>query len=186
MLNPIFARYKDLQVDTMGDKLGFCKYYHLGGITMHTVSVRPYAPSDYECISQIHDAARKIELSLASLDDAFLPFSVAAEREDFFDYPHIDIATLDDQIVGFCSYTDEELAWLYVSPDKARQKIGTALVENALRLEPNINAIEVLCGNEPAKCLYEKFQFQVEKIVEGVMPGNESFHVKVYCMCRTA
>ena len=151
---------------------------------MQTITVRPYVQSDYEQISQIHDAARKIELSLAALDEAYLPFTVASVREDFFDYPHIDVALMEGQIVGFCSYTDEELAWLYVSPDRMRRGIGSALVSNALQVEPNIDAIEVLVGNEPAKSLYEKFGFRLEKIVEGVMPGNESFPVRVYCMSR--
>ena len=152
---------------------------------MSTCTIRPYIPSDYESICRVHDAARKIELSLASLDEAFLPFSVAAVREDFFDYPHIDVAIVNNQIVGFSAYTDEELAWLYVLPDKHRQKIGSTLVESALQTEPMISEIEVLCGNEPAKQLYSKFDFCETKIIEGVMPGNESFPVKVYCMHRT-
>ena len=151
---------------------------------MNTFTIKPYTQSDYESISRIHDAARKTELSLAALDDAFLPFSVAAEREDFFDYPHIDVAIADGQVVGFSAYTDEELAWLYVSPDKHRCKIGSALVKNALQTEPTISEVEVLFGNEPAKQLYTKFDFCVAKIVEGVMPGNEAFPVKVYCMHR--
>ena len=152
---------------------------------MLNIKIRPYISSDYEYISEIHDAARKTELSLASLDEAFLPFSIAAEREDFFDYPHIDVALVDDVIVGFSAYTDDELAWLYVSPSMMRKGIGSKLVERALKTEPNIKDIEALYGNEPAKKLYESFGFHVEKIVEGVMPGNESFHVKVYSMCRS-
>ena len=151
---------------------------------MTPITIRPYTPADYTSISRIHDAARKIELSLARLDDAFLPFSVAAEREDFFDYPHIDVAELNDQVVGFCAYTEEELAWLYVSPDLHRQKIGSALVRAALHNEPCISEIEVLFGNKPAKHLYETFGFHEEKLVHGVMPGNESFSVTVHAMHR--
>lgn len=151
---------------------------------MKSISIRPYQAADYNEICVIHDAARKIELSLASLEDAFLPFSVASEREDFFEYPYIDVAILDGRIVGFCAYTEEELAWLYVSTNKMRQKIGSALVEKALRKAPDINAIEVLVGNEPAKKLYESFGFSVRNIAGGVMPGNESFPVRVYCMAR--
>lgn len=151
---------------------------------MRSISIRPYEASDYNEICVIHDSARKIELSLASLDDAFLPFSIAAEREDFFEYPNIDVAIMDRRIVAFCAYTKEELAWLYVSPDKMRQKIGTAMVERALQKAPDINAIEVLVGNEPAKKLYESFGFSVRNIAGGVMPGNESFPVRVYCMAR--
>lgn len=148
------------------------------------IEIRPYTSEDYKYISEIHDAARKIELSLASLDEAFLPFSVAAEREDFFEYPHIDVAIVDGDIAAFSAYTDDELAWLYVSPEMMRKGIGRKLVEKALDTEPGINSIEALCGNEPARKLYESFGFHVEEIVKGVMPGNESFKVEVYSMCR--
>ena len=151
---------------------------------MKPISIRPYEVSDYNEICLIHDAARKIELSLASLDDAFLPFTIASEREDFFEYPYIDVAIMDGRIVAFSAYTKEELAWLYVSADKMRQKIGSAMVERALQKAPDINAIEVLVGNEPAKKLYESFGFSVRNIAGGVMPGNESFPVRVYCMAR--
>lgn len=151
---------------------------------MLNIKIRPYIPSDYEYISEIHDAARKIELALASLDDAFLPFSVAAEREDFFDYPHIDVAIVDGEIAAFSAYTDDELAWLYVAPKMMRKGIARKLVEHAIKTEPEIKYIEALCGNEPARKLYESFGFGVQEIVKGVMPGNESFKVEVYSMCR--
>lgn len=151
---------------------------------MLEIEIRPYLPSDHKYISEIHDASRRVELSMASLEDAFLPFSVAAERGNFFDYPHIDVAVVDGGIAAFTAYTDEELAWLYVSPQMMRKGIGKRLVENALSTEPNIRYIEVLCGNEPARKLYESFGFRVKEILKGVMPGNESFQVEVYSMCR--
>ena len=151
---------------------------------MPDIIIRPYISSDYNYICDIHDAARKMELSLASLDDAFLPFSLAAERENFFDYPHIDVAIVNSDVIGFSAYTDDELAWLYVSPNMMRKGIGRKLVARALDTEPNISHIEVLYGNEPARRLYESMGFYVQKIEEGVMPGNESYHVKVYGMCR--
>jgi len=153
---------------------------------MLDIKIRPYKTSDYKYISEVHDAARKIELSMASLDDAFLPFSVSAEREAFFDYPHIDVAIADSSIVAFSAYTDDELAWLYVSPPMMRNGIGKRLVEKALETEPNIKYIEVLYGNEPARKLYESLGFHVQKLVKGVMPGNESFEVEVYCMSRSS
>jgi ribosomal protein S18 acetylase RimI-like enzyme len=151
---------------------------------MTPICIRPYEASDYHELCLIHDAARRIELSLAALDDAFLPFSIASKREDFFEYPYIDVAVLDGKVVAFSAYTEEELAWLYVSVDHMRQKIGSAMVERALQKAPDINAIEVLVGNEPAKKLYASFGFSVRNIAGGVMPGNESFPVRVYCMAR--
>lgn len=152
---------------------------------MLDIIIRPYISSDYNCIRDIHDAARKQELSLASLDAAFLPFSLAAERENFFDYPHIDVASANGIVVAFSAYTCDELAWLYVSPNMMRKGIGRKLVSRALDIEPGIKYIEVLYGNEPAKKLYESSGFYVQRIEEGVMPGNELYHVKVYSMCRT-
>ncbi len=163
-------------------RVGYTFEKKLEKTPMPTIQVRPYREDDYESVSRIHDAARKIELALANLSDAFLPFSVASQREDFFDYPHIDVATQGEKVVGFSAYTEEELAWLYVSTDLFRQKIGSALIENALRTEPGICEIEVLYGNEPAKCLYETFGFTLKKTVNGVMPGNETFPVTVYCL----
>lgn len=164
------------------ERVGYTFEKRLAKVPVKPVAVRPYRDEDYEAVSRIHDAARKIELALANLSNAFLPFCVASEREDFFDYPHIDVATQDEKVVGFSAYTEEELAWLYVCPDLFRQKIGSALIENALKTQPGICEIEVLYGNEPAKGLYETFGFTLEKLVNGVMPGNESFPVTVYCL----
>lgn len=41
---------------------------------MPDIKIRPYASSDFEAIAGIHDASRRAELSMASLEDAFLPF----------------------------------------------------------------------------------------------------------------
>jgi len=152
---------------------------------MYDIQIRPYMPSDQPYLAEIHDAARKIELSMASLDAAFLPFTVAVEREDFFAYPHIDVAVAAAEIVGFCAYSADELAWLYVSPQVLRQGIGRKLVEQALDTEPAIKTVEVLVGNEPARKLYETEGFQVREIVKGLMPGNEAFQVSVYRMGRS-
>ena len=152
---------------------------------MLDIKIRPYISSDYNYICDIHDAARKVELSRSSLDTAFLPFSLASKRENFFEYPHIDVATVNNIIVAFSAYTNDELAWLYVSPNMMHKGIGRALVARALDIELGIKHIEVLYENEPARKLYESMGFYVKKTEEGVMPGNETYHVKVYIMCRT-
>lgn len=151
---------------------------------MLNLEIRPYRATDYNAICCIHDAARKVELSLASLDAAFLPFSITAERENFFDYPHIDVAIVNNVVAAFSAYTEDELAWLYVSPDRKREGIGRALVVKALNIEPGIRHIEVLYGNVPARKLYESMGFYVKGTEEGAMPGNEAYPVKVYCMHR--
>lgn len=148
---------------------------------MNEIKIIPYAPEHWEAICRIHDAARKIELELAGLSGAFLPLEVAAEREGLFD-DQVDVALMDGDVVGFCAYTEEEFAWLYVSPDHMRKGVGRALIGHALERQPGISSIEVLKGNEPARQLYERMGFSVRETLTGRMPGNEAFEVTVYCM----
>lgn len=151
---------------------------------MPHIIIQPYCEQYWKELCTIHDSARKIELAHASLEDAFLPLDIAAQREGLFDYAHIDVALFDQHVAGFCAYSDEELAWLYVLPKLMRNGIGSSLVSHALETEPALSYVEVLSGNEPAKRLYESFGFQTKEIISGVMPGNEIFKVQVYGMYR--
>ena len=148
------------------------------------VTIRKYAPDDWSSIERIHDEARKIELKLAGLEEAFLPLSIAAQREDLFEYPGIFVAEMEENVVGFAACTEDELAWLYVDPAYMRKGIGRALAEYALAAFPDICHIEALTGNEPAKALYESLGFKVVSIEKGQMPGNEEFTVEVYSFER--
>lgn len=150
-----------------------------------TVTVREYTEADREDIERIHDAARKTELELAGLEDAFLPLSVAAEREGLFDYPGLFVAETDGKAVGFTACSEDELAWLYVDPAYRRRGIGRALAEHALKKFPGIRCAEVLAGNGPAKALYMSLGFRDSGTVTGVMPGNEEFRVTACIMERT-
>lgn len=150
--------------------------------TETNLHIRPYAPSDWARIQAIHDAARRIELSLAALSDAFLPLSVAAEREGLFDYT-VRVAVRQDVVVGFVAYSDDELAWLYVDPAAMRQGVGSRLVRDVLeRTTVRLLHLEVLKGNAPACALYGAMGFHVTETAYGHMPGNEAFPVCVLCM----
>lgn len=144
----------------------------------------PYTPAHWQDIQAAHDGARMQELSLAGLEAAFLPLSIAADREDLFDYS-VFVAEIDGNAVGFVAFTQEELAWLYVRPDCQRKGIGRTLVEFALdRMEAGEKTVEVLCGNEPARALYRSLGFTREVQLHGAMPGNEGFPVSVWQMTR--
>lgn len=150
-----------------------------------SVVIRPYQQEDWAAIQSIHDRARRAELGLAGLAQAFVPLREAAVSEGLFDYTVEVALNGQERVVGFVAYTHQELAWLYVEPDAQRQGIGAALVRHVLgkvRCAPV--CVEVLCGNEPAKALYEKMGFHTVRIAHGRMPGNEAFQVKVYCMER--
>ena len=84
------------------------------------MKIEKYKDCYWEDLCRIHNAARKIELQYASLEAAYLPLDIAAEREGLFEYDHLDVAVEDGRPVGFCAYTDEEIAWLYVLPERMR------------------------------------------------------------------
>jgi len=148
------------------------------------LTIRKYEETDWKSIERIHDSARKTELKLAGLEEAFVPLQIAAKRENLFEYPGLFVAEADGAVVGFAACTEEELAWLYVDPSRIRRGIGRRLCEYALTVFPDIRYIEALKGNEPARKLYESFGFSVTGTECGKMPGNEDFSVEVYCMER--
>ncbi|MBD5468479.1 MAG: GNAT family N-acetyltransferase [Lachnospiraceae bacterium] len=146
--------------------------------------IRDYQKADWDSIERIHDRARKIELCLAGLSDAFLPLRVAAECEGLFDYPGLFVAEREGQVVGFTACTEEELAWLYVDPANMRKGIGRILATHAITMFPGIRYIEVLKGNEPAIALYKSLGFRATGIEKGNMPGNECYSVEVCTFSR--
>ncbi|HWR19720.1 MAG TPA: GNAT family N-acetyltransferase [Clostridia bacterium] len=148
---------------------------------INDISVRPYKPQDWPRIEQIHDAARKHELRLAGLDDAFVPLEQAAVSEGLFDYT-VCVACLNDMVVGFSAYSLDELAWLYVDPAYMRCGVGSALVRHVVHHTKRPLELEVLTGNDPALRLYETCGFRQIRTQSGKMPGNESFHVTVHVL----
>lgn len=149
---------------------------------MKPILIRPYQPEDWPRIEAIHDSARKLELELAGLSEAFVPLKLAADREGLFDY-RLHVAVVDGIVTGFAAHSEDELAWLYVDPAHTRQGIGRALVQYALgQMTARPVTIEVLQGNLPAQTLYERMGFRMEETLSGVMPGNEAFPVTVHVM----
>ncbi len=144
---------------------------------MNRIKIRRYQETDFDEMCLIHDQARRQELMAANLIDAFKPLKVAAFEEDLFSY-NIYMAIIAEKVVGFVAFTDDELAWLYVSPNCQNQGIGSKLIEFSLNKMKRPAYLEVLAGN-PAKRLYLKKGFELLKHETGKMPGNEKFIVEV-------
>lgn len=142
------------------------------------MKIREYATDDWIRICEIHDAARKDELSSAGLEDAFLSMEETAENEGFPDYEVL-VAEVDGIVQGFAAFSDVELSWLYVDPRCYGMGVGSALVKAALLATGGTLSVEVLDGNERALSLYKKTGFAVVGHTSGRMPGNERFAVSV-------
>ncbi|MBD0889001.1 GNAT family N-acetyltransferase [Lactobacillus gasseri] len=139
--------------------------------------MRKFQETDFDDLCVIHDQARKQELKAANLEAAFKPLKIAAIEEDLFSY-NIYVAAIDEKIVAFVAFSDDELAWLYVDPSFQKQGIGSKLIEFSLTKMKRPAYLEVLTGN-PAKSLYLHKGFKFLKHESGKMPGNETFNVEV-------
>ena len=145
------------------------------------MNIRSYIKSDWNDLCKVHDLARADELKSASLEGAFLPLEVAAERENLFGYEVL-VAECGNKVHGFIAFDNEEIAWLYVNPQMYRKGVGKALVEKALALSNTSFSIEVLEGNSSALNFYKHCGFKEIGIDSGSMPGNENFTVTVHLL----
>lgn len=90
------------------------------GIGKRHICIRPYQDTYFAEMCKIHDPARPSELALAGLADAFLPLSIATEREGLFDY-RVYVAEYDGAVTGFIAFSENEIAWLYVDTNYSRR-----------------------------------------------------------------
>lgn len=137
------------------------------------IHIRPYQPTDWPRLCEIHDASRLDELSLTVGTEAFLPLEQTAENEGLFD-SRLFVAEVNTVVQGFVAYSDEELTWLYVDPKFYKQGVGRALVRQAVADSSSME-LELLEGNSPALALYLSEGFRVIKRIEGRLEGNPDF-----------
>lgn len=148
------------------------------------ITIRSYEEKDWNQLIEVHDAARKEELRWAKCEQAFVSLKEDSIRERLFQH-EICVACMEEKIVGFSAYTEDELAWLYVDPAYAKRGVGSILtqyvIEHASKRPLNVQVLE---GNLPARKLYEAFGFQLVRTACGIMPGKEEVEVVVECMQR--
>ncbi|WP_254509784.1 GNAT family N-acetyltransferase [Anatilimnocola floriformis] len=126
-----------------------------------TISLRDYAPNDWDAICQIHDVARVQELTAGNVDPrAFKPMTEAAEGDEFFISQTV-VAYYDNRVIGFISWNGAYITWLYVEPADQGRGVGRALLEHALRCIGAEAWTNMLGGNERALRLYRTAGFDV-------------------------
>ncbi|WP_145031592.1 GNAT family N-acetyltransferase [Caulifigura coniformis] len=138
------------------------------------MKIRPYEPSDWRRLCEIHDPARRDELRAFGQPEAFVPLEQAAGNEGLFD-SDLFVAEIDGGVEGFVGLKSDEVTWLYVSPARYREGIGRALLRHAIAASGPETRIEVLEGNAAALALYLSEGFVIRERAEGKLVGNESF-----------
>jgi ribosomal protein S18 acetylase RimI-like enzyme len=148
------------------------------------MKIRSYHEKDWPRICEIHDLARLDELRSASLEEAFLPLEIAAEKEGLFEYELL-VSERNGVVVGFLAHDEEEIAWLYVDPNCYRSGAGKALVKAVIEGSSGTMSIEVLRGNKAALEFYKTCGFVEVGLAEGLMPGNKKYKVTIHKLCIT-
>lgn len=83
-----------------------------------------------------------------------------AEDDEFFASQTL-VACLGGAVVGFASWNEDYLTWLYVDPNQQRRGIGRRLLAEVLeRIGPEAWT-NTLAGNDPALALYRQAGMEV-------------------------
>lgn len=140
------------------------------------LTLRPYAESDWEAITSIHDRARLDELHCSVGVEAFLSLAATAEGEGLFEGEvWVAVDANEERVVGFVAFAADELTWLYVDPLWYRRGVGRSLLRLALARSGPVFETSVLCGNDAALQLYLDEGFEIVETKQGVLNGNERF-----------
>jgi ribosomal protein S18 acetylase RimI-like enzyme len=136
-----------------------------------TFHLRDYAPTDWDAVCQIHDAARLPELESGGVDPrAFKPMTEAAEGDEFFVSTTV-VACCGNSVVGFAAWNGPYVSWLYVVPAAQGRGIGRKLLDYALQAIGPEAWTNMLAGNERALRLYQAAGMEVVFIRESTCDG---------------
>jgi ribosomal protein S18 acetylase RimI-like enzyme len=138
------------------------------------IQLREYRSEDWDAIAAIHDQVRLDKLSTSVGIEAFLSLAATFENEGLFE-GEVWVACDDKTVVGFITFADDEVIWLYVSSDYYRQGIGKRLLRHAIDRCGKTVSTSVLNGNHAALHLYLSEGFKIMETKTGKLNGNESF-----------
>lgn len=145
--------------------------------TRPMVRIRRVRPEDWPHIRAIYSRARRDELRLAGMLQAFLPLEATAQSGRL-NGGHLHVALCDELVCGFVAHRDDELTWLYVDPDHYRKGIGQALIRHVLKALEGEATATVLAGNEAALALCFSAGFEVLRRVDSALPSANG------CLCH--
>ena len=87
------------------------------------VIIRKYKNTDYVQLCKVHDEARMQELIVGNVVDLYAPLEVAIYKGELFSET-IYVAEVNNRIVGFVAFKENELGYIYVLKDFQGKGIG--------------------------------------------------------------
>ncbi|AHA98104.1 GNAT family N-acetyltransferase [Lactobacillus johnsonii] len=125
------------------------------------VIIRKYKNTDYVQLCKVHDEARMQELIVGNAVDLYAPLEVAIYKEELFSET-IYVAEVNNRIVSFVAFKENELGYIYVLKDFQGKGIGGKLLDTVIPYLERPAFLEVFPSNIKAKRLYKSRGFVEE------------------------
>ncbi|QDU26362.1 putative acyltransferase [Anatilimnocola aggregata] len=101
-----------------------------------------------------------------------------AEADEFFVSETL-VACIAEVVVGFVSWNEPYITWLYVDPRQQRCGIGRQLLQAALQRIGGEAWTTTIAGNEPAQALYLSLGMKVVKTMPSEIEGYPCIGVRL-------
>jgi ribosomal protein S18 acetylase RimI-like enzyme len=136
------------------------------------VHLRAYCPDDWTAVCEIYNLSKPEELLGVVGTESILPLEADCDMQALFRGSQILVAEVAHRIAGFGGSRGSFITWLFVHPAFRRKGVATALVREMLgRLQQPVT-LNVMMSNAPARNLYERIGFKVEREFQGNFQGN--------------
>jgi ribosomal protein S18 acetylase RimI-like enzyme len=135
--------------------------------------IREYGPDDWDSICAIYDIAKPDELRGSGDLRAIRPLRDDETMQTLFRDSRVLVSEADGCVVGFAGNKGNYISWLFVHPDFRRRGVAARLLREILRPLRGTVALNVAKNNQPARALYEKNGFLLEKEFVGQWNGYE-------------
>jgi ribosomal protein S18 acetylase RimI-like enzyme len=123
-------------------------------------------------VCEIYNLSKPDELLGVVNAGGILPLEIDSDMQALFHGSQILVAEASHRIAGFSGSRDSFITWLFVHPAFRRKGVATALVREMLaRLQAPVT-LNVMMSNTPARTLYERLGFSVEREFEGKFQGT--------------
>ena len=135
--------------------------------------IREYKPDDWEAICAIYDIAKPDELRGSGDLRAIRPLRDDETMQALFRDSRVLVCEADGCVVGFAGNKGNYISWLFVHPDFRRRGVAARILREVLRPLRGAVALNVAKNNRPARALYEKNGFLLEREFVGQWNGYE-------------
>jgi chorismate mutase/GNAT superfamily N-acetyltransferase len=135
------------------------------------LTVRPAGSDDVPAIARVFLAARAAAVPVMPPPVHPLEEVLAYHHERLAAREELWVAEAADEVVAYCHVAGDWLDALYVSPGRAGQGIGTALLDLVKGLRPDGFALWVFVTNDPARRFYRRHGLVELERTDG--SGNE-------------